>query len=73
MLSFQIVPRGKSQVIQIYCDDAGLAVLIGALERVRETGHLHLRAPGTGGQDLSKTTPFGEEAVDEVIITTGGD
>lgn len=73
MLSFQIVPHGKSQVIQIYCDDAGLAVLAAALERLRESGHLHLRAPGAGGQELSETTPFGEAAVDEVIITTGGD
>lgn len=73
MLSFHIVPLGKSQAIQIYCDDAGLAVLAAALERVRETGHLHLYGPGMGGRELSETTPFGELAVGEVIITTGGD
>lgn len=73
MLSFQVKPWFKSQAIQIYCDEAGLTTLIEALQQVRQAGHLHLRAPSGGGTELSDTTPFGETAIGEVIITTGGD
>jgi hypothetical protein len=73
MLSFEIVPWFKAQAIQIYCDEAGLADLIAALQRVREAGHLHLRAPSGGGTALSEVTPFGEPAITQVIVTVGGD
>jgi hypothetical protein len=73
MLSFEVIPWFKAQAIQITCDEAGLTSLIEALQRARETGHLHLRAPSGGGTDLSDTTPSGAPAIGEVIITTGGD
>jgi hypothetical protein len=71
MLSFEV--RDSGQTIQIACDSQGLDILIGALERVRSSGHLHLRAPSCGGHDLSDMTPFGKPAVGDVSITTGGD
>jgi hypothetical protein len=71
MLSFEVTNGGRT--IQIDCDSEGLATLIEALEKVRSTGHLHLRAPSIGGHDLSDTTPFGKPAVGDVSITTGGD
>jgi hypothetical protein len=67
MLCFQIVESGNA--IQIYCDSKGVTALIAKLERVREQGHLHLRVP----VDLADQTPFGDPAVSEIIITTGGD
>ncbi len=71
MLSFQYLP--EREAIQIHADEAGLATLIDALERVREIGHLHLWAPSLGGTALSDLSPFGEPAIAEVSITTGGD
>ena len=71
MLSFELVRDGKA--IQIDCDSEGLATLVQALERVRQTGHLHLLAPSAGGRELSDETPWGHKAIGEVIITTGGD
>jgi len=71
MLSFEF--DQQSNAIQILCDEAGLDILVGALERVRSEGHLHLRAPSAGGRELSDVTPFGVKAISEVIITTGGD
>jgi hypothetical protein len=50
-----------------------LATLIKALEEVRSSGHLHLLTPANGGHELNETNPFGEPAIGEVIITTGGD
>jgi hypothetical protein len=73
MLSFQIVESSSSQLIQIDCDDAGLATLIEALKRVPKNGHVHLCSPSCGGKELSDATPFGKPAVGEVIITIGGD
>jgi hypothetical protein len=68
MLSFEIVQLPKNQAIQIYCDDEGLATLKHALERVAQLGHLHLRSI-PGGKELSEHTPFGDTAIQEVIIT----
>lgn len=73
MLSFEIVQRFKSEAIQICCDADGLEVLIRALEKVRAEGHLHLCAPSAGGRELNDVSPFGDKAIGEVIITTGGD
>jgi hypothetical protein len=71
MLSFKLVNEGRA--IQVSCDKKGLDTLMKALERVRTSGHLHLRSPGCGGRELSEKTPWGEDAIGEVIITTGGD
>jgi hypothetical protein len=71
MLSFELSNEGRA--IQISCDSKGLAALIAALEEVRSSGHLHLRAPSNGGRELSKKNPWGKDAIGEVIITTGGD
>jgi hypothetical protein len=73
MLSFEIVQSGTTQAIQVDCDDAGLATLLDALKRVPRQGHVHLRAPSAGGNELSETTPWGKPAICEVIITIGGD
>lgn len=74
MLSFQIRPWFNSQAIQIGLDDAGIDLLIETLNSLRGTGsHRHLCAPSAGGHELTDTTPFGEPAVGEVIITHGGD
>lgn len=74
MLSFQITENAK--VIEICCDDDGINELIDVLSKLRGSGsHIHLYAPSIGGSvsPLSDTTPFGEPAVSEVIITHGGD
>jgi hypothetical protein len=72
LLSFQLKDSG--QTIQIACDQQGLETLIGVLEKLRNTAtHIHLRTPSNGGRELSERTPWGEEAIDEVIIITGGD
>lgn len=72
MLSFQIVNNAKA--IRIYCDDEGIDRLVAALLRLRGSpDHIHLLGPSAGGRALSDKCPFGEEAVSEVIITSGGD
>lgn len=72
MLSFQIVNDAKA--IQICCDDEGIDRLVAALRRLRGTAtHLHLLAPSAGGRELSDKCPFGEDAVPEVIISSGCD
>jgi hypothetical protein len=73
MLSFEITNSGKA--IQIDCDREGLQALISVLEefKTKEVGHVHLRAPSAGGRSLSDKTPWGKEAVGEVIISLGGD
>jgi hypothetical protein len=73
MLSFQIIDSGKAvrKGIQINCDAAGISVLMGALAKLvgERASHLHLCGPSAGGSDLVETTPWGKEAVYEVIIT----
>lgn len=72
MLSFLIANDGKE--IQIICDGKGAGTLVSAVEKIRHTGgHVHLRSPGAGGRELSEKTPWGEDAVGEVIITCNGD
>jgi hypothetical protein len=72
MLSFEIINSGQG--IQIACDQQGLATLIGALEKLRNTAdHIHLLTPSNGGHELSEQTPWGGKAIGEVIVTTGGD
>lgn len=71
MLSFEIIESGKA--IQICCDAEGLAILKKKIASLEKFGHVHLRSPRSGGNDLSETTPFGHPAIEEVIITGGGD
>ena len=73
MLSFEVTNSGKS--IQVDCDSEGLGILIAALEefKTKDLSHVHLRAPSAGGHVLSDKTPWGKEAVGEVIISLGGD
>ena len=67
MLSFGLAEDGAA--IQIYCDQHGMATLLKTFARlVSDAGHIHLRGPAAGGNELSETSPFGESAVGEVII-----
>ena len=71
MLSFQLT--NDNRTIQVHCDDPGVSALIEVLEQLRGSGnHVHLRSAKDGGKVLSDTTPFGELAIREVIITHGG-
>ena len=70
MLSFSFTQRNA---IQIHVDDAGISKLIDVLSTLRGSGdHIHLWAPPIGNE-LGTYTPFGGEAVPEVIISHGGD
>jgi hypothetical protein len=71
MLSFEIINGGRG--IQIDCDEQGTAILIAALNRVQEAGHLHLLTPANGGRELNEQNPRGKETIGEVIITWAGD
>ena len=70
MLSFQIVDSGKA--IQVFCDDDGLDMLIAKLTNMKNEnlGHIHLRTPSAGGDILNDKTPWGDDAIAEVIIST---
>lgn len=71
-LSFQVANDGDA--ITIYCDTNGLDELINTLVRLRsasDLGHIHMRAPSTGGGILSDQNPWGEEAIGEVIVSLG--
>jgi hypothetical protein len=72
MLSFQVINRNKT--IQIDLDREGMGKLIAVLDEFKasDLGHVHLRAPSAGGSSLSDKTPWGAEAVGEVIISLGG-
>ena len=69
MLSFQITRAGNT--IQIDCDAEGIATLMGALAKLvgERASHTHLLTPSAGGNDLNEKTPWGKEAVPEVIIS----
>lgn len=67
MLSFEMVKAGDSEALQVWCDDAGMNILIKKLEAVRKLGpaqHVHLYA----GQALDLETPFKTPGIPEVII-----
>ena len=72
MLSFQVIDSGNAvqKGIHIHCDAVGMSVLMGALAQLvgERASHIHLRGPAAGGSDLNETTPFGKEAVYQVII-----
>jgi hypothetical protein len=72
MLSFNLAAEGKT--VEISCDEEGMAKLIKALERVRaDRDHIHIRTPANGGRDLDEKTPWGQEAIGEVILNWVGD
>ena len=66
MLSFQIK---DAETINIICDAEGMSVLLAALAKLigERASHVHLRG-GNGNADLDLKTPFGEDAVSEVVI-----
>jgi hypothetical protein len=68
MLSFQISDSGRK--INVDCDAKGMAILLGALTKLvgERASHVHLWTTGVTGGVLSEKTPWGEEAVSEVII-----
>jgi hypothetical protein len=67
VLSFKL---SSPETIQIDCDEQGVRVLLEVLAKVREHGgHVHLCTPSNGGHELSETTPFGETAIGEVVIS----
>lgn len=70
MLSFQVTKTGDT--VTIYCDSNGLDELINTLIRLKsdpDLGHIHLRAPSSGGETLNDQNPWGEEAIGEVIVS----
>jgi hypothetical protein len=72
MLSFELANEGRA--IEISLDEQGIVALIKALERVRADGdHIHLCTPSNGGRDLSEKSPWGKEAIGEVIINWVGE
>lgn len=68
MLSFQITDSGRK--INVYCDAKGVAILSGALARLvaERSSHLHLWTAAATGGVLNDKTPWGDDAVPEVII-----
>jgi hypothetical protein len=72
MLSFKIANEGRA--ISIACDEQGMATLIKALERARSNGdHIHMCTPANGGRELDEKTPWGAQAIGEVIIDWVGE
>lgn len=67
MLAFTLTDK---KTIQITCDDAGIETLVRELMALKGSGsHVHLRSP----VELSGVTPWGDPAIEEVIISHGGD
>jgi len=68
MLSFQIDDSGRK--INVACDAKGMAILLGALAKLvgERASHVHLWTAAATGGVLSEKTPWGDEAVPEVII-----
>lgn len=71
MLSFALSDEGRTVVIN--CDGEGMTKMIKAFERVRAHGHIHLRTAADGGRDLDEKTPYGEDAIYEVVLNWVGD
>lgn len=62
MLSFQIIQFPNATGIQVHIDEDGLALLLRQIESARKHGHVHLRTPANGGNDLDEMTPTGSES-----------
>lgn len=77
MISFVVCNEGAE--VQIDCDDAGIDRLIEILTKLRGSGsHVHLWAPKFFPEtdaygELSNQSPYGQEAVSEVVISHSGD
>ena len=53
LLTVETNPR--DEIVEIFCDAAGLDSLIGQLSRLRtQGGHVHLRTPSWAGTELSE-------------------
>ena len=68
MLSFHISDAGHK--VNIICDAQGMATLLGTLAKLvgERASHAHLWAASATGGHLNEKTPWGDEAVSEVII-----
>ncbi len=87
MLSFEIVKFFNSEAIQIHLDEDGLRILTKKIAAARRFGHVHLHGHEYGmrwepsgeqvkvltAHDLDPKTPFGTDAVKEVIIDWDGE
>lgn len=75
MLAFAL--SNENRTIQIYCDSAGIDALISELLAIKASqSHTHLRPPMDERDTfsiLSKTTPWGDPAICEVVIDHYGD
>ena len=72
MLSFRVINKGNG--IQVDCDEHGMATLLEAFKKIQPAGgHIHLCTPANCGKELDEKSPWGEDAVGEVIITWVGD
>jgi hypothetical protein len=69
-LSFTIEREGRT--IQVHANSAGIDKFIEALQSLKQRGHLHLWDTSVGGT-LSDKDPWGNAAVTDVSMTTGGD
>jgi hypothetical protein len=68
MLSFQVDDSGRK--INVDCDAKGMSILLGALAQLvgERASHIHLWTAAASGGVLNEKTPWGDEAVPEVII-----
>ena len=68
MLSFQIDDSRRK--IKVDCNAEGMAILLGALAKLvgERASHIHLWTVTASGGVLNDKTPWGDEAVPEVII-----
>jgi hypothetical protein len=69
-LSFTI--EREARTIQVNANIEGIDKLIDALQSLKEQGHMHLWSTSIGGI-LSDKDPWGNAAVTDVSMTTGGD
>lgn len=55
--------------VMIAIDADGASQLIDLLKQLEKRGgHIHLFAPSNGGHELEERTPWGREAIGEVVI-----
>jgi len=74
MLSFQIKQMGNHDGIEIFLDDAGMAILSQRILDAKESGHVHLYGFKTLiNADIDQKTPYEQEGVLEIILNWCGD
>jgi len=65
MMSFEC----DQHKVMIAIDAAGVSQLVDLLKQLEKRGgHLHLLTPANGGHELEERTPWGGDAIGEVII-----